>query len=66
MALRGSMVVVLNVDGSSFENPRIFSFGGVLRRNDDNWLYRFARNAGVSTNHTCRVVSCVSWLDTDM
>jgi hypothetical protein len=31
-----SMVVVLNVDGSNFGNPRISCFGGVLRRNDDS------------------------------
>jgi len=35
------MVVVLNVDGSSFVNPKISGFGGILRRNDGNWLYRF-------------------------
>jgi len=44
-----SMIVVLNVDGSSFGNLRISDFGGVLRRNDDNWLYGFAENVGIST-----------------
>jgi hypothetical protein len=44
-----SMVVVLNVDGSSFKNPGISSFGGILRRNDDNWLYGFAGSVGIST-----------------
>jgi len=39
----------LNVDGNSFGNPGISGFGGVLRRNDDSWLYGFAGNVGIST-----------------
>jgi len=44
-----SMVVVLNVDGINFENPEISGFCGVLCRNDDSWLYRFAGNVCIST-----------------
>jgi ribonuclease HI len=43
------MAVVFNVDGSSFGNPRISSFCGVLRRNDGSWLYGFVGNVSIST-----------------
>jgi ribonuclease HI len=47
--LEESMVVVLNVDGNNFGNPRIYGFGGVLCRNDGSWLYGFAGNVCIST-----------------
>jgi len=60
------MAVVLNVDGNSFRNPSISGFGGIFRRNDGGWLYGFVGNIGISTFNTCRVVSYVSWLESNL
>lgn len=44
-----SSATVLNVDGSSFGNPGISGFGGVLRRHDGSWIYGFGGNIGFSS-----------------
>lgn len=42
--------VKLNIDGSSFDNPWISGFGGVLCDQTGKWLFGFSRNCG---NTTC-------------
>jgi len=44
-----SSATVLNVDGSSFDNPCIFGFGGVLRKYNGTWIYDFGGNIGISS-----------------
>ncbi|CAL5206665.1 unnamed protein product [Lathyrus oleraceus] len=38
--------MILNVDGSSFGNPVVLGYGGLIRNADDAWVYDFAGNIG--------------------
>jgi ribonuclease HI len=41
---------ILNVDGSSFDNPDCSDFGGVLRTLDETWLCGFLGFFSISNN----------------
>ncbi|KAI5394452.1 hypothetical protein KIW84_061213 [Lathyrus oleraceus] len=38
--------MILNVDGSSFGNPVVSGYGGLIRNADDAWVYDFVGNIG--------------------
>jgi ribonuclease HI len=40
--------MILNVDGSSFGNPGVSGFGGLIRNSDDVWVHDFVGNMGFS------------------
>lgn len=40
--------MILNVDGSSLDNPNISSFGELIRNSDDAWFHEFVGNIGFS------------------
>jgi hypothetical protein len=40
--------MILNVDENNIDNPRILSFGGLIRNSDNAWIHSFAGNIGFS------------------
>lgn len=36
--------IILNVDGSSLDNPDVLNFGGLIRNVDGVWIHNFANN----------------------
>lgn len=43
--------MILNVDGSSLDNPGVSNFGGLIRNADNAWVHNFAGNIGYSNIH---------------